>query len=351
LRIVRPVIANRTFTELATVVAIALGITGCDQFVEALQQGAEAAANNTAPGEQPLTEDDKLGNKLNGYIECINNTSRRVTDTAQRYGSWVDANKGLTGQEQNVYGLYEVDDQKTCVDGIKTSAEAEPRDAELEKAGAEYAAAFAEVQPVIAEAYKYYQEKNYEDDKFAKGKELHPKLEAGFKKFIEADQKLRAEVEKRNEGLQQRELERVEKEQGRKLLFHTKNVMAKAKNVVAASNVPDWKDLDLAKFEPLFEEFEKALDECEKYSKDHKAETDSITMFSSFTSGAGEFKMATKEMIRRKRDNKEYTDSEKSWMASNPEGVEGHPAKVSKTYNDLVSTSNSLNWHWYKPDP
>jgi hypothetical protein len=298
-----------------------------------------------------MTEDDKLGAKLNPYIECINNTSRRVLDSGQRYRSWIDPAKGLTGTEQNVYGLYEVDDQKTCIDGIKTSAEAEPRDEEIEKVAADYAAAFGEVQPLIADAYKYYQEKNYADDKFAKGKELHPKLEAALDKFAEADTKLRTAVQSRNDALQQRELERVEKEEGRKLLFHTKNVMARAKSLVEASNIPDWKVLDLAKYEPVFEEFEKALDECEKYSKEHKAETDSITMFSSFTGDATEFKMAAKELIRRKRDNKEYNDSDKMWLESSPERVEGHPAKVSQTYNDLVSTSNSLNWHWYKPDP
>jgi hypothetical protein len=343
---------NRTFTKLAIGAALAVAIPGCDQFVEAIQQGAEAAANDSGvPGEQALTEDDKLGNKLNPYIECINNTSRRVLDSGQRYQSWIDPAKGLTGTEQNVYGLYEVDDQKTCVDGIKTANDAEPEDAEIEAAASTYAAAFAEVQPLIADAYKYYQEKNYEDDKFAKGKELHPKLLAALGKFAEADQKLRVEVEKRNEGLQQRELERVEKEEGRKLLFHTKNVMAKSKSVMAAASVSDWKELDLAKFEPVFEEFEKALDECEKYAKEHKAETDSITMFSSFTDDAGEFKMAAKELIRRKRDNKEYGDSDKMWLESSPERVEGHPAKVSAMYNDLVSTSNGLNWHWYKPDP
>ncbi len=342
---------KRTLTGFATAFTLALSLAGCDQFVEAIQQGAEAAANEGVAGAQPMTEDDKLGAKLNPYIECINNTSRRVQDSGQRYRSWIDPEKGLTGTEQNVYGLYEVDEQKTCIDGIKTSAEAEPRDEELEKAAADYAAAFGEVQPLIAEAHKYYQEKNYEDDKFAKGKELHPKLEAALNKFAEADLKLRSAVQSRNDALQQRELERVEKEEGRKLRFHTRNVMAKAKSLVEASNIPDWKDLDLAKYEPVFEEFEKALDECEKYTKEHKAEADSITMFSSFTSEATEFKMAAKELIRRKRDNKEYTDSDKMWLDSSPERIEGHPAKVSQTYNDLVSTSNGLNWHWYKPDP
>jgi hypothetical protein len=351
LRRVAAVTPKRTFTGLA-IVGIALAIAGCDQFVDAIQKGAEAAANDGGvAGEAPLTEDDKLGNKLNPYIDCINNTSRRVLDSGQRYQSWIDPAKGLTGTEQNVYGLYEVDDQKACVDGIKTANDAEPEDAEMEAVASEYAAAFAEVQPLVAEAYTYYQEKNYEDDKFAKGKELHPKLIAAFEKFTAVDQKLRLAVRERNEGLQQRELERIEKEDGRKLLFHNKNVMAKAKVVVETADVPDWKQLDLAKFEPVFEDFEKALEECEKYAKDHKPETDSITMFSSFTGDAGEFKMAAKELIRRKRDNKEYSDSDKMWLESSPERVEGHPAKVSATYNDLVSTSNSLNWHWYKPDP
>jgi hypothetical protein len=220
--------------------------TGCDKLAEAVADKAAAAAVDAQ--EAGMSEDDKLGNKLSGYIECINNTSRSITDAQGRYFDWVDPKAGITGKEKSVYGVYEINDPATCVNGIKTAADAEPEDAELEGAAAEYLAALQEAVPVINEAHKYYEEEDYKDDKFAKAKDLHPKLVAAWDKFVAADVKFRGLVVGKNEALQERELARVEKEDGRKLSFHSKFVMSKAKKLVEASDVKDLKDIDLVKY-------------------------------------------------------------------------------------------------------
>ena len=146
-------------TKVAVLV-LGLGAwTGCDKLAEAVADKAAAAAVDAQ--EAGMTEDDKLGNKLAGYIGCINNTSRSVTDAKDRYFDWVDEKAGITGKETSVYGVYEVSDPSTCVTGIKTAADAEPEDAELEGAAAEYLAALEAAMPVINEAHKYYEDENY----------------------------------------------------------------------------------------------------------------------------------------------------------------------------------------------
>jgi hypothetical protein len=88
------------------------------------------------------------------------------------------------------------------------------------------------------------------------------------------------------------------------------------------------------------------------YAKDHKEETDSLTMFSSLQSDADDLKKAAKEMLRRKRDNKAFTKEDFERFASGPaEWVEGSPAKLSHAYNELVNTSNGINYNFYKAPP
>jgi hypothetical protein len=140
---------------------------------------------------------------------------------------------------------------------------------------------------------------------------------------------------------------------GKNLMWHNKNVMIVAKKVVELGDVAVEPDLalDLAKFEPALQEFEAAVDAAKAYADAHKEETGSVTMFSSWQSGAEDMKKAGKELLRRKRDGKKFTKDDYERMVTGPaEWVEGSPAKLGKSYNDLVSNSNSLSWNWYKPD-
>ncbi|MBK8718886.1 MAG: DUF3829 domain-containing protein [Deltaproteobacteria bacterium] len=124
----------------------------------------------------PKTDDDRLGEKLQAYIDCINGPATNISDSGKRYFDWIDDPKvGPTGKETSVYGLYEIRDTKPCLDGIAKAAELEPDDADLEAAAKAFADAVSTAAPLMNEAYKYYDEDNYKDDKWAKAKELHPK--------------------------------------------------------------------------------------------------------------------------------------------------------------------------------
>lgn len=340
-------------SRFATIFVGCLLVTGCDALVEAVTKGSEAVTE-AAGGDNAGTPDDKMGEKLSPYITCINQSTGAVRRAADRYADWVDRDKGVTGTEKNVYGIFEIGDQSTCIDGVKKSADLEPDDPALETAGSEYAAALQAAITVVDEAYKYYDEKNYEDDKFAKAKELHPKLVKAFDDFEAADKKFRDLVVAQNDALLERELERIEKEQGQKLRWQQAKLMNVAKKLMEATDAEITETgelkLDAAKFDPAFEAFEKQLDGLVAYTKANKAETDSITMFSRFVDGAEELKKAGKEMARRHRDTKKFDPSELERLSSWPEQVEGSPMKFGKLYDDLVQASNGLSWSFYKPN-
>lgn len=329
-----------------------LPLAGCDKLIEAITKGAQEVAEDKTGGLTggAKTEDDHLSDKLQPYIDCINNNSNNVTDSGARYLSWVDIAKGPTGKE-NLVDLYEIREIKTCVDGINAIADKDPDEPELEAAGKAYVAALTAAEAIANEAHKYYDEKNFNDDKWVKAKEMHPKLVAAFQTFATADQGLRTIVGAKNDALQERAVARIEADMGKVLMWHHKHTMVLAKKLMDAGDVaiqPEFA-LDLAKFEPALTEFEAALDAMNAYIKDHKEEADSLSL-SSVISQAEDVKKAAKEMLRRKRDNKAFTKDDFERIASGPaEWVEGGPAKLSKAYNDLVNRSNSVNYSFYKP--
>ncbi len=332
--------------------ALALG-GGCDKVTELLEKGAEAVGEASNAGSTAnLSEDDKLGMKLQGYIDCINGPSARVLDAADRYASWVDIEQGVTGEESNVYGIYDHELDQTCLDGLGSSNDAEPEDADLETAATAWADAYKAVQPLIHDAHDYYDREDYKDDKFAKGKEMHDGLAKAIGAFQDADQALRKMVGQKNDDLQERRLEQLEKDEGRKLKFQQANVMAKAKALMNAGDAHTLEALDLKRLDETLTAYDAALEEADKYVKANTAEADTVLLFDSFIDTAEDFLKAAKEMMRRKRDNKAYDKTELSRLGTSAGWmVEGSPDKLSRAYNDLVNRSNGLNWMNYNPNP
>lgn len=335
--------------SLALAAAGCLSLAACDKLADAVQKGAEAAAGDAA--QAGMSEDDKLGAKLKGYVDCINWVSDGVHRSADGYASWVDFDKGLDPATKNPGSVYEINDPQKCLDAVTAAKAMEPKLEDVEGAADAYVTALNTLIPLVKEAHKYYDEKNYKDDAFNKGVELDPKLRAAFEAFNAADEQLRTAVRTHNEALHERELARIEKEEGRKLPFLTRFVMQESKGLVAVLRAADsFESIDMAKMDEAFKAFEGAVDECTKYAEAHKAEADSITLFSSFTSDADELKKETKELLRRKRDGKPFTDKENAdaaqWTARAPDG---HPLKIYEMHDDLIKSSNSLGWNFYKP--
>jgi hypothetical protein len=145
------------------------------------------AADQANAQKSPLTE------KLNAYVGCMNRLSERSYDSRSRYFSWADK-KGPTGKERIIYGTYTIYDTSDCRKNVEKANAMEPHDAALEAAATAYADAVSKLEPLLKETDDYYSQENYEDDKMAKGKALHPRLVAAWDAFASADQKLRGEV-------------------------------------------------------------------------------------------------------------------------------------------------------------
>ena len=326
-----------------------LALAGCDQLFQALEDKAQEAAMAGPEG----SPDDQLGMKLQPYIGCINNTSSSVHRSMDRYFEWVDPEQGPTGSEKLIFGLFAINDPSPCIDGVAKVAEAEPRDADLEAAGTAYIEALKATVAIVDQAHKYYDQEDYKDDDFAKAKKMHPELVAAFESFTAADKALRDIVVAQNDALLERGLQRIEQEEGQKLRWHQAKLMHVAKSLLEATSAPienGKMQLDLAKFEPAFEEYEAAVEALSTYTKANQAEASSVILFSQFVSSSEELQKAGKELMRRHRDGGTFTESELQDLSRWPERVDGSPMKFMTKYDELVQNSNRLNWISYKPN-
>jgi len=340
---------------ITTSLAALPGLTGCKRVIKSLGKAAASASkgdagagesddSETAETASATAEEDAIGEKLNPYIDCINGVSDRVHDAENRYFSWVNDKTGPTGKERSVYGLYSISDPANCVTGVTKARTMKPSIPDLETAGAAYAAAATTAYPVMKEANDYYDQKNYKDDKMAKGKEFHPKLVSAFEGFDKADKALRTQVDTLNRQVKERSLAKVEKAEGKKLAYWRTDTMLLAEDLVKLGDSHKLENLDVPKFTAKIDEYEKAVTELANYIGSHKDEASKYIMIDSLVSEAKDFLVAAKELMRRVRDKVPYSTGDKMNLGGSSEWmVEGSPGKLVKNYNELVSRSNSVH--------
>lgn len=280
-----------------------------------------------------------LGDKLQPYIGCINRLSSRTFDSEARYKSWV-GKTGPTGKERIIYGLYTIYDTKDCRERVERIATTPPAVPELEKAGADYVAAVTAIEPMLKEANDYYDQKNYLDDKMAKGREMHPRLISAWENFGKADKTLREVVQRLNDQVQDEQIADIEKREGRKMRWHVLTLMSKAKALQRVEG-GDQSKIDLAKVTPALEAYEASVIALEKYAEANPGEK----VGSFYISAAKSYLASAKALMRRVRDKVPYSQGDRMILGGPGGGgggwmVEGSPPRLLKDYNGLIDAYN-----------
>lgn len=296
----------------------------------ALTPVVASAQNSAAPTPPPKS--------VNAYVGCLNRLSERAFQSRDRYVGWAGSAASLETRARNVYGLYTIYDPSDCASKVKEANALEPHDAELENAGSAFVKAATELDPLLKEADDYYTQSNYKDDKFAKGKQMHPRLLAAWAAFEKADTDLRARVEKINDERQMAALANLEKTEGRNERFLVEALMLNAKNVIRAVKGNDLKQTDLASLTERLTAYEASVKELEQYLSQHRE----AKVGSFFVSGAKEYLTSSKELMRRIRDRVPFSEGDRMIMNQPGAGwmIQGSPARLNRDYNQLVERYN-----------
>jgi len=311
--------------------ALVLALSACPKKDNPSSSDGAPAPGVAASSGASMSEAEKL----NLYIKCYNRADGAFHRSLERYASWVkNMDTGPTGKESLIYGLYSVSGAEECQKAVSQAKGMSPAMPELEQAGAAYAASLGPLQTTLTEAHTYYDRESYKDDGFAKGKALHPTLIEQANTFMVASRRFSEALEEANDVLQLAELQRMEKEGGRDLIYFHRLTMIQAKELL---RLLLREEVDTAKAGGKIDAFDKAIEEMEK------APGNKPVGWSSYKDGVEDFLKAAKELWRRQRDKTPYKSGEKmlmdggsAWM------VDGTPDKLLKKYNAMVDASNRL---------
>ncbi len=254
-------------------------------------------------------------------------------DSYRRYASWLkDVERGPTGKEGIVYGLYDINsDGQDCLDAIKKAKGINPELAEAEASADKYAGALKEAIKQIKAIYPYYNHEDYKDDGFQRGKEAHPALLAAFRNFEQANKSFDAQVDKLEDQVAQKNLEEFKDDPSKKYDYTVVDTGIKAKKIMKFVSRSEFFQISVEELQPMIDDFEKSVNEL-------KSAAAKRPLGSFYVSSCDDFLKAAKELMRRVRDKKPFTGIERSWVGTSSGWmVEGSPDKLLHQYNEMVS--------------
>jgi hypothetical protein len=347
------------FARTGVIACVVLSTLGCKNLLKKKTTGTDAGVTSASAATSQDLADEQLQEKLDEYIKCLNSLSSAIHQSRHRYLSYIPRT-GPTGRETyaDLYRL-PAGATTTCATGVSRSKVMPPSNPQLESAGSEFSLAATDIDRLMTEMDTYYEMKNFRDDKWAKGKLMHPRLMAAWDRFSKSDKSLHDTLDGITKPLAQRTLARIEREEGKKFRYGRKKVLITSRELVEASDpIGEDDDVDFNLYSAAYTEFEKGLDELVAYGSMHKAELSNKATapawpmadsnYESFVKEATDFKKAAKEYWRCLRDAPAKAKTPPSGKidtdkmgncADGPAWKQGE--EVIKQYNEFIRTSNA----------
>jgi hypothetical protein len=291
--------------------------------------------------------DAALDRKLDAVIECINDHSNWVRQSRQRYLSWIKSpERGPTGKERVVYGLYALQDLSRCRAAIDASAGVTPAVPELDPAVREWLQALLVTDAIVDEAQVYYALQTYKDDGMEAGKALHPRLIDAYAAFDGADRRLRGLVERIRDARTLRRLERLAADPGKRVPYLVERLLREADLMLrSAHGLGDDRDFDVTRMSTHVAALRVAWREFSDHRKAHPEDGREVIRMSGLVDAGFALLESATAAERRARDGFVLDEGERMLVASGAaQLVDGHPAQLLERYNDLVDIANRTRW-------
>jgi len=171
---------------------------------------AVVALSATVFGRADAADDEAVQKKLAPIIDCINRSDVRLQQNFDRY-RWMLNNMKNRGETSMSGGGFEDGDSRLanalkCADDFDQAVKASPQIEDLDRAASDYATAIRALAPLGVETDRYYNQNDYKDDKWAKGRELDGKLQPLIEKLEQASDGLHAGVKRELKSIRLRQL-------------------------------------------------------------------------------------------------------------------------------------------------
>jgi hypothetical protein len=292
--------------------------------------------------------DEALTNKLQPFVECINNVDANLQKAVGEYRQFLMEEQAPPAKPHEFrlrrqtwfsgfkLKVYDQDNKiaKDCLKGLGEGVAMSPADPALDGAGKAFAATLEKLLPVMETATGYYKQQDYKDDKFKKAKELDAQLTPLFERLFAASATMREIVRADQEKLHERELAAMEKQSGKNFEWYTLNGMFQARRAVdaidAASNSSK---LTVAAIQQAEQKIQAAYDEGKAYALAHADEKTRLGNKPLWFSVEGNFETVLTHIKELRRDIS---------SGENEANVARHLQTLNERFNDLVRNYNMI---------
>ena len=320
-----------------------VGVVGCDDnkqpdnvVIPSTAQPASVKVDQPKQEEKHRDPASIFNEKMKVYIECYNSMDSTIYPSIRSYASWLaDPQTGPTGNEQNVGGIIDIPQPyQECQNNITAVSALKPELEPIDKLAVPYINSVIDMKKIISKMNKYYQQQDYKDDNFAKGKTLHSEFLQALAVFRPASEAYAAAIHEINNRLQEEQLKNIEAHEGKSAHYYSLSIMLSSKKINQMLEADKF-DTDRAMKQV------KALGEQIDQLKTKLAEAQ--TSKTTFVGAAEQYLLDAKNRVRRARDNTPLDDGEAALMSSAPQMVDGSFAKLMSSYNLMVTWFNASN--------
>ena len=310
---------------LVLLMAFATGAGACSK-TDGAGTGTGVAAENTSNRVQDQ--------KLQAAIKGINFVSSKLYRVRRAYMSRVDPD---VGPDETTSFSFSRFSETSTIEAMDEAIAARPADPKLDPAMTAYVIAVKELEPHLNAASTYYGNKSNKDDAAAKGKELHPKLVAGFTEFALRAKELTEVVDEISRAKRVAKLAILEADPSARHRYLSSKVMLVAEDAVKLGDVP-LEELDLEALTATASELDAAIAQIDEYAA---AGTQPTMSLGPWRTSLTHYAKAVHALARRKREGKGFTERELKSLETR--SVEGSAKELVTRYNELIDMSNIRN--------
>ncbi len=311
----------------ALVLALLLTFTGCKQISSVINK-----VTNADSSESQTNEVNKHNAYINLYNELLDRFMRTLDDYQGEFG-WDE--QVVIEDDFDGFNLYST----TACDLLEQAmafADKDPKDAQADAALKALDPLLSEYCQALTGAKKYYEDKNYVDDNYAKAQEYHDVIVGKYDALQEKLEAFLEAVDKMLKGQEEKELARY-KEAGEMIHYHGLLCLIKARTMdvylsdhqIDNSNVLN---IDLDEFRPIYDEFVKAYSDYNGLVKGdaNAGEEEGIMTLNSFNSTLSELKSSAAELINHLQNGETFSDATED---GTPENIESLTGTLLSDYN------------------
>ena len=342
--------------KILVAVLLIISVFACGKAGKNKDAGKEKGETKNEQSKKNTDNTQNEIEKYNTYVEIYNSLAD-LDGSVLNYTEFAgDKEEMKIPKSDSAPSLYNSISERD-LENLKTVMNSKPSMPELDTAAQKLAPVLEELSKLMAEAKEYYEAKDYKDDDYARGKELHKLLIIEFSKYTAASQEYKIALQNKAKEVKKADMEKAKKD-GHMIAYYKMEVMQASEDLI---NEIDMQSLnagnvttgDLSKIKPLYDKLTEAQKNLREVAKDDKAlekegykgenmSSLNKSNLDSFIRSTMEFKECAVELTER-IEKKEKVDQFKLEHNMMLDREDGTPESLYRIYSELIKEYNRGN--------